>query len=55
MRDDVKEALLKKLREVQPKKVVAYDGDDDEAPRVINVSARRKRWGPVLDAIDGAN
>jgi hypothetical protein len=54
MRDDLKEALLKKLRENQPAKVRAFDGDDDEQPRVINVSKSRKRWGAVLDAIDGA-
>lgn len=51
-KDSVKQKLLLALKRHNPHKVRAYQGDDDDTARDINVPQRRRRWATVIDAIE---
>lgn len=52
-RDTIADKLLSTLRRLNPVRVVAYNGDDDDKPKTIAVPTRRKKWAQVVTTIEG--
>jgi len=48
--DSVADRLVQKLRQLAPDKVRVYDGSGEH--RDVKVPNRRKRWSPVIEAIE---